>query len=82
MEHLALHPLARARRAAGLSQEQLAAGVRAAAARRGLRSGTDASRVRKWERGIRPDEDSQTYIAEALGLSADNIDGPWPAGCR
>ncbi len=77
-----MHPLARARRAAGLSQEQLAAGVRAAAARRGLRSGTDASRVRKWERGIRPDEDSQTYIAEALGLSADNIDGPWPAGCR
>ncbi|MFJ8546663.1 XRE family transcriptional regulator [Streptomyces sp. NPDC093586] len=70
--------MARARRAAGLSQEHLAAGVRAAAARRGLRSGTDASRVRKWERGIRPDEDSQTYIAEALGLPAGIIAGPWP----
>ncbi|MEV7797275.1 XRE family transcriptional regulator [Streptomyces sp. NPDC087512] len=78
MEYRAVHPLARARRVAGLSQEQLAAGVRAAAARRGLRSGTDASRVRKWERGVQPDDDSQTYIAEALGLPANLIDGPWP----
>ncbi|MFF1405132.1 XRE family transcriptional regulator [Streptomyces sp. NPDC058294] len=78
MNDRALHPLTRVRQAYGLSQEQLAAGVRAAAARRGLRSGTDASRIRKWERGIRPDEHSQTYLAEVLGLPADIIDGPWP----
>ncbi|GJF26525.1 multiprotein-bridging factor 1 family protein [Streptomyces sp. HO565] len=78
MEHPAVHPLARARRARGLSQDQLAARVRDSAARRGLRSGTDASRIRKWERGIRPDEDSQTYLAEALGLPAGTIDAPWP----
>ncbi|MDX3366185.1 helix-turn-helix transcriptional regulator [Streptomyces sp. ME02-6987-2C] len=78
MDDRCLHPLARARRARGLSQQQLAARVRDSAARRGLRSGTDASRIRKWERGIRPDADSQSYIAQALGLSADIIDGPWP----
>ncbi|MER7195794.1 hypothetical protein [Streptomyces flaveolus] len=43
-----------------------------------MRSGTNASRIRKWERGIRRDADSQTYIVEALGLPADIIDGPWP----
>ncbi|MEU3663988.1 helix-turn-helix transcriptional regulator [Streptomyces sp. NPDC032940] len=78
MEHPAVHPLALARRARGLSQEQLAARIRDSAARRGLRSGTDASRIRKWERGIQPDKDSQTYLAEALGLPASVIDGPWP----
>lgn len=52
--------------------------MRAAAARRGLRSGTDAPRIRKWERGTQPDEHSQTYLAEALALPADIIDQPWP----
>jgi transcriptional regulator with XRE-family HTH domain len=72
------HPLALARQARGISQKALAAKVRAAAARRGLRSGTDQSRVRKWERGIQPDTDSQTYIAEALGVPAQFLDDPWP----
>lgn len=47
---------------------ELASGVRAAAGRRGLRSGTDEARVRKWQRGdAQPNAESQIYIAEALG---------------
>jgi transcriptional regulator with XRE-family HTH domain len=72
------HPLTAARRARGLSQTALAAGVRKAAARRGLRSGCDRPRIRKWERGITPDSDSQLYIAEALGLPPDVVALPWP----
>ncbi|MFF6998186.1 multiprotein-bridging factor 1 family protein [Streptomyces sp. NPDC008313] len=72
------HPLTAARRARGLSQTVLAARVRQAAARRGLRSGCDRSRVRKWERGTVPDADSQLYLAEALGPPLDAVALPWP----
>lgn len=72
------HPLTAARRALGLSQTALAARVRQAAARRGLRSGCDRTRIRKWERGTVPDADSQLYLAEALGLPPDAVALPWP----
>ncbi|MGC9500940.1 helix-turn-helix domain-containing protein [Streptomyces sp. WG7] len=72
------HPLTAARRARGLSQTALAARVRQAAARRGLRSGCDRPRIRKWERGTTPDADSQCYLAEALGLSPEALVLPWP----
>jgi tetratricopeptide (TPR) repeat protein len=62
-----------------MSQDALAAGIQAAARRQGLRSGTDRARVRKWERGVGPSEESQGYIAEALGLPADIVrSDDWP----
>ncbi|MCF1512469.1 XRE family transcriptional regulator [Streptomyces glomeratus] len=65
--------------ARGMTQDALAAGVQAAARRRGLRSGTDKARVRKWERGVEPNGESQSYIAEALGLPADIVrSDDWP----
>ncbi|MFF8575482.1 helix-turn-helix domain-containing protein [Streptomyces sp. NPDC015237] len=72
------HPLTAARRACGLSQTALAARVRQAAAHRGLRSGCDRPRIRKWERGTVPDADSQLYLAQALGVPADDLVVPWP----
>ncbi|KAB2588181.1 helix-turn-helix domain-containing protein [Streptomyces arboris] len=79
MDETPWHPLTAAREAAGLSREQLADRVRAAAARRGLRSGVDKSRVTKWEtKGVRPDDQHQVYIAEALGLPAPAPGGPLP----
>ncbi|MET9759975.1 XRE family transcriptional regulator [Streptomyces sp. NPDC006372] len=73
------HPLVLARKAAGLTMEGLVSGIRAAAARRGLRSGVDEARVRKWHRGTRPNDESQVYIAEALGWPADIVRAEdWP----
>ncbi|MFG2793353.1 XRE family transcriptional regulator [Streptomyces sp. NPDC048419] len=73
------HPPAAARIARGMTQDALAAGVRAAAGRRGLRSGTDRMRVRKWERGVQPSDESQLYIAESLGWPADIVRAnDWP----
>ncbi|MEU6709626.1 XRE family transcriptional regulator [Streptomyces wuyuanensis] len=58
----------------------LAQGIRAAAARQGLRSGCDKQRIRKWEQlGVTPDAETQLYIAEVLGIPADAvIPGDWP----
>ncbi|MFE7485004.1 helix-turn-helix transcriptional regulator [Streptomyces sp. NPDC057552] len=79
MDETPAHPLAAAREAAGLTREQLAARVRTAAGRRGLRSGVDKSRVTKWEvNGVTPDDQHQSYIADALGLPAPAPDGPLP----
>ncbi|MER7179448.1 hypothetical protein ABT404_08180 [Streptomyces hyaluromycini] len=73
------HPLVVARIAAGKTMDDLVAGIHAAAARRGLRSGTDVARVRKWQRGVRPSDESQIYIAEALGWPADIVRADdWP----
>ncbi|MGA5215129.1 XRE family transcriptional regulator [Streptomyces cinereoruber] len=73
------HPLANLRWQRGLTGPDLAAGVRTAAARRGLRSGADKQRVRKWERGALPEADTQYDIAEALGMPADAVDPTnWP----
>lgn len=59
--------------------DEFVAGIHDAAARRGLRSGTDEARVRKWQRGVRPSEESQLYIAEALGWPADIVRADdWP----
>ncbi|WP_435220588.1 XRE family transcriptional regulator [Streptomyces sp. Tue6028] len=80
MDETAPHPLAAARTARGMSMEEFVAGIRAAAGRRGLRSGTDDARVRKWQRGdADPNEESQIYIAEALGLPTDIVrSDDWP----
>lgn len=79
MDDREVHPLTAARRVRGLSQTTLAAGVRQAAGRRGLRSGCDRPRIRKWERGTVPDADSQVYLAEALGLPAEAaLARSWP----
>src|SRR5689334_18816267 len=67
------HPLVVARHTHGLSLKDLAAGIRAAAGRRGLRSGTDEARIRKWQRGVIPSEESQIYIAEAFGWPDDIV---------
>jgi len=74
------HPLARARIALGMTGVDLAREIRRAAERRGLRSGVDKQRVNKWEtHGVTPDADSQTYIAEALGMTAEAVDPlSWP----
>lgn len=58
----------------------LAEGIRDAAKRRGLRSGADRQRVRKWERGeVTPDRTSQIYIAEALGIPLEHVrHTDWP----
>ncbi|WDN55947.1 XRE family transcriptional regulator (plasmid) [Streptomyces clavuligerus] len=76
------HPLALARISAGIkTRVDLAARIRAAAERRGLRSGADKQRVRKWEvGGVVPDAETQHYIAEALGIP-DRAVTPktWPA---
>ncbi|PAZ11159.1 hypothetical protein CLM62_36995 [Streptomyces sp. SA15] len=79
MEETTRHPLALARLALGMTMDELVSGIRAAAARRGLRSGTDEARVRKWQRGVEPSEESQIYIAEALGWPADIVRAAdWP----
>lgn len=80
MQETTPHPLHVARTARGMTMEELVAGIRAAAGRRGLRSGTDDARVRKWQRGdADPNEESQIYIAEALGLPADIVrSDDWP----
>ncbi|MDX3165804.1 XRE family transcriptional regulator [Streptomyces scabiei] len=59
--------------------DEFVAGIHDSAARRGLRSGTDEARVRKWQRGVRPSGESQIYIAEALGWPADIVRAEdWP----
>ncbi|WP_406359558.1 XRE family transcriptional regulator [Streptomyces sp. NBC_00715] len=79
MEETAPHPLVIARLAAGVTMGQLVSRIQAAARRHGLRSGTDEARVRKWQRGVRPSEESQIYIAEALGWPADIVRADdWP----
>ncbi|MEU6258640.1 XRE family transcriptional regulator [Streptomyces sp. NPDC047043] len=79
MEETTRHPLVVARLARGMTMEDLVSGIRAAATRRGLRSGTDEARVRKWQRGVEPNEESQIYIAEALGWPADIVRADdWP----
>ncbi|QKZ23894.1 helix-turn-helix transcriptional regulator [Streptomyces chartreusis] len=74
------HPLAQARLACGMTGVDLAREICRAAARRGLRSGATKQRVYKWEtQGVTPDADSQTYIAEALGVPASAVDPrAWP----
>lgn len=74
------HPLALARAARGMTGVDLAREIRAAAARRGVRSGVDKQRVRKWEvGGVTPDEESQGYIAEVLGVPVQDIGATrWP----
>ncbi|MFE9679738.1 hypothetical protein ACFYO5_37490 [Streptomyces sp. NPDC006259] len=62
-----------------MTMEELGTGICTPAARRGLRTGVDVARIRKWQRGVRPNEESQTYIAEALGWPADIVCADdWP----
>ncbi|MFB7597616.1 helix-turn-helix transcriptional regulator [Streptomyces sp. NPDC056160] len=74
------HPLALARAALGMSGDQMAKAIRAAAEREGLRSGVDRQRVRKWEQGVLPSADSQRYIAQVLGVPPEDSDpAGWPS---
>ena len=83
MDEITCHLLTAARLALGLTRVDLAREMRAAARRRGLRSGVDKARVRKWEvDGVVPDENSQSYIAEVLDVPASDVDTRnWPTGC-
>lgn len=74
------HPLAYRRALKNLTRVDLANLIGAAAQRRGLRSGTDKHRVRKWEvLAVTPEAETQVYIAEALGLPVGLVDpGNWP----
>ncbi|MBL1115254.1 XRE family transcriptional regulator [Streptomyces sp. 110] len=67
--------------ARGFNRVEFADALHVAARRRGLRSGADKTRVRKWEvNGVKPDSVSQTYIAEVLGIPAGDVDpASWPA---
>lgn len=77
-EHI--HPLALLRAAWGMTGVDLAREICAAAERRGLRSGVDKQRVRKWEvAGVIPDRESQEYIAEVFGVPLVSVDvQSWP----
>ncbi|OEJ22239.1 transcriptional regulator [Streptomyces agglomeratus] len=67
--------MAALRIALGFTRVGFAEAVHGAARRRGLRSGVDKAWVRKWEvNGVRPDAVSQTYIAEVVGIPADDVD--------
>lgn len=74
------HPLAYARSQRGLTGPDLARELRARAALRGLRSGTDKQRVRKWEvLGVTPDPETQYDIAAVFDVPADAVDpANWP----
>ncbi|MGV2915281.1 XRE family transcriptional regulator [Streptomyces alfalfae] len=75
------HPLALVRAARAMTGVDLAREICAAAERRGLRSGVDKQRVRKWEvTGVTPDRESQEYIAEVFGVPLESIDvQSWPS---
>ncbi|MEV6957317.1 helix-turn-helix transcriptional regulator [Streptomyces sp. NPDC051183] len=75
------HPLALLRTARGMTGVDLAREIRAAAERRGLRSGTTKQRIYKWEvDGVTPDRESQEYIAEVFGVPLENVDvQSWPS---
>lgn len=69
MDDLIRHPLAYARMQRGWTQDDLAQGVRRAAAARGLRSGTDRQRVWQWEHKIRvPNGESQILLGDVFGV--------------
>ncbi|MFD7551439.1 XRE family transcriptional regulator [Streptomyces sp. NPDC059816] len=80
MTELTGHRLTLARQAQGMTRADLARAIRATALRRGLRSGADRHRIRKWEvNGVVPDAHSQSYLAEVLGIPQEGVDArPWP----
>ncbi|MFB7852941.1 XRE family transcriptional regulator [Streptomyces sp. NPDC056053] len=79
MDNRERHPLAIARAALGMSGDQMARAIRAAAAREGMRSGVDRQRVHKWEQGAKPNPDSQRYIAQVLGVPIETAaPDEWP----
>ncbi|MGI3204623.1 XRE family transcriptional regulator [Streptomyces sp. GLT-R25] len=79
MDETTRHPLVVARCAAGMTMEEFVSAIHAAASRRNLRSGIDDARVRKWHRGVIPNDESQIYVAEALGWPADIVRAnDWP----
>jgi transcriptional regulator with XRE-family HTH domain len=74
------HPLSAARKAAGMTQPELAEAARAVARKRGFRSGIDKNRIWKWESGqCTPSWESQDLLREALGLPGGcHVISPWP----
>ncbi|MEY9839383.1 XRE family transcriptional regulator [Streptacidiphilus sp. EB103A] len=89
MEATIQHPLAYARRLkGGMSQSELAAGIKEAARRRDRRAGTTKQQVSVWERsGARaPDRWYQLLIADCFGVDpalVDVLGWPyWLPGCE
>ncbi|MFI5705181.1 helix-turn-helix transcriptional regulator [Streptomyces xanthochromogenes] len=81
MDESFLHPLAVARSLYGLSQTDLAEGIRAAARRRDRRAGTTKQQISVWERpqGRVPDAWYQQLIADVFAVGADDItELGWP----
>lgn len=62
-----------------MTQVDLAAAVRRAAQARGLRSGADKQRIRKWELDVTPDPESQAYLATVFDVPAETVTAlGWP----
>lgn len=75
MDTLPKHPLAIARSLHGLSQSDLAEGIKQAALRRDRRAGTTKQQVSVWERpgGREPDAWYQQLIADVFGVDHDRV---------
>ncbi|MFI6006922.1 hypothetical protein ACIA98_42465 [Streptomyces sp. NPDC051366] len=76
-----LHPLAAARALHGLSQSDLAEGIKTAARRRDRRAGTTKQQVSVWERpqGRVPDSWYQLLIADVFNIDSDLVTAlGWP----
>ncbi|MCX4637140.1 helix-turn-helix domain-containing protein [Streptomyces platensis] len=81
MDALPKHPLAIARFLHGLSQSDLAEGIKQAARRRDRRAGTTKQQVSVWERpgGRAPDAWYQQLIADVFGVDHDLVTAlGWP----
>ncbi|MFD4790558.1 hypothetical protein ACFWN1_26600 [Streptomyces sp. NPDC058459] len=62
-----------------MTQVDLAAAVRQAARARGLRSGADKQRIRKWELDVTPDPESQAFLAVVFDVPAETVTAlGWP----
>ncbi|NEB42401.1 helix-turn-helix transcriptional regulator [Streptomyces sp. SID14515] len=79
MDAILQHPLAIARFLHGLSQRDLAEGIRQAARRRDRMAGTTKQQVSVWERGRVPDAWYQRLIADVFGVDLDHVTAlGWP----
>ncbi|MFE3601334.1 helix-turn-helix transcriptional regulator [Streptomyces sp. NPDC059142] len=73
------HPLVQARLLRRLSQEKLAALIRAAGKRRGINVATTKKTVSAWESGREPDKVTRELIAEVFEVDAEACAAlPWP----
>lgn len=74
-----VHPLAYARGQRGWTQDRLAAELRSRGRGKGIGLATTKKTVAKWEHGVRPDNATQTLLAEALGVDPGRAESSsWP----